>query len=149
MNRVKSMACSRAVLASQPNGKDADRSRCDMIDVGATETAACVTRRLCCIFPFGRLDTAKLIRSPDNKCRRALPGILVGHMGCVACTRASNSAPFGGLHRRRRQRPIRKRALGGLILMMVWLFARALGGGTRVLARLTVGSRRVLILPYF
>jgi hypothetical protein len=33
--------------------------------------------------------------------------------------------------------------------MMVWLSARALGGGTRVLARFMVGGRRVFILPYF
>jgi serine/threonine protein kinase len=43
---------------------------------------------------------------------------------------------------------IRKRASGGLILMMVSLSARALGNGTRVLAHFMVGGRHMLICPY-
>jgi len=48
-----------AGAAKKQLAKILERTRSRKIDVGATETAACVIRRLHCIFPFGRPATAK------------------------------------------------------------------------------------------
>ena len=114
------------------------------IDIGATKTTARVIRRLYCIsvsgakaYPFTRQQ------APPGATRH-----FVRHRSCVASTRAINSASFSDSTDVGRLCSIRKRALGGLILMMVSLSARALGNGTRVLARFTVGGRHLLICPY-
>src|SRR6516164_6284074 len=103
------------------------------IDIGATRTTRTCHQAALLHFRFGRLAAPKAYPFTRQQAPPCATRHFVRHRGCVASTRAINSASFSDSTDVGRLCSIRKRALGGLILMMVSLSARALGKGTRVL----------------